>query len=142
MSPSPVKSVFISYRRRDSSQTARWLSETIAQNFVKASVFIDTSVIEAGDIWPQRIEQALRKASVLIMVIGPKWLTELDEDGNRRIDDHNDWVHKEIYNAVRNKLTIIPLRVLNAELPSRKGLPPPLRPLLNHQGFELRDEQR
>ncbi len=142
MSPSLVKSVFISYRRADSWQMARWLAETIAQNFGKASVFIDTSGIESGEEWPKRIQQALRGASVLIAVIGPTWLSQLDDIDRRRIDDPNDWVRKEIERSIQTKLTIIPVRVLNAPLPKSKGLPATLRPLLKRRDFELRNEQR
>jgi pterin-4a-carbinolamine dehydratase len=142
MSPSPVKSVFISYRRRDSSQTARWLSDTIAQNFGQASVFIDTRAIQTGEVWRRRIEQALKKTSVLIAVIGPDWIKAHDTDYKRRIDDPKDWVHREIYYAIQHKLTVIPLRILGTERPRREALPENLRPLLDRNDFELRDEQR
>src|ERR1044071_2886617 len=141
LSSSQSKSIFISYRRRDASAIARWLGETIEQNFGRASVFVDTDAIEMGDEWPQRIDDALRKSSVLIIVIGPEWLRSHDEFGSRRLDNPKDWVRKEIIYAIENKLTIIPLLVSNAELPELKGLPKSIRPLLNYQAFELRVEQ-
>lgn len=140
MSPSPTKSVFISYRRRDSSTPARWLSETIERTFGNTSVFIDTGVIQTGDEWPVRIEQALAAADVLIVVIGPEWLRIHDEFGRRRLDDPDDWVRKEILYAIEKKLMIVPLLISNAELPEQEGLPTSLVPLLRHQAYRLRDE--
>src|SRR5215210_2201470 len=137
MSSSQIKSAFISYRRRDASAIARWLGETIEQNFGKASVFIDTDAIEIGDEWPERIDNALKKASVLIVIIGPEWLRSHDEFSRRRLDNPKDWVRKEIMYALENKLKIIPLLVSNAELPGAEGLPKPMRSLLNHQALEL-----
>ena len=141
MPPSPVKLAFISYRRGDSSPVARWLGEAIEQNFGRASLFIDTSAIQTGDEWPKSIERSLKKASALIAVIGPEWLKAQDRHNRRRIDAPNDWVRNEILHAIRNKLSIIPLLVLKAELPEREALPKELRPLLRHQAFELREEQ-
>jgi pterin-4a-carbinolamine dehydratase len=141
MSTSQPKSVFISYRRRDASPIARWLSETIEQNFGEGSVFIDTDAIEIGDEWPQRIEVALKKASALIVLIGPDWLRSHDESGRRRLDDVKDWVRKEIIYALQNGGIVLPVLVSNAELPGLEALPKPLRGLLNHQAFELRVEQ-
>lgn len=96
MSSLQTKSIFISYRRRDASTVARWLGETIEQNFGKGSVFIDTDAIEIGDEWPERIETALKKASALIVLIGAEWLRSHDEFGRRRLDNPKDWVRKEI----------------------------------------------
>lgn len=138
---SASKSIFISYRRRDGSAIARWLAETIEQNFGKATVFVDTEAIESGDHWPARLEEALKKSSVMIVLIGPEWLRAHDEFGSRRLDNPKDWVRKEIAHALENQLKIIPVLVSKAELPEAKGLPKVIRPLLEFQTFELRIEQ-
>jgi pterin-4a-carbinolamine dehydratase len=127
MASSQSKSIFINYRRRDSSAIARWLGETIEQNFGKASVFIDTDAIEMGDEWPDRIDTALKRASALIVVIGPEWLRSHDEFSRRRLDNPKDWVRKEIIYALENKLTIIPLLVSNAEMPESVRTAPQIR---------------
>ena len=140
MSSSQTKSIFISYRRRDASAVARWLGETIEQNFGRGSVFIDTDAIEIGDEWPKHIGAALEKASALIVLIGPEWLRSHDEFSRRRLDNSKDWVRKEIIYALDNNLKIFPLLVSNAQLPEAEGLPKQLRPLLSYQSFNLRTE--
>lgn len=134
------KSVFISYRRRDSSVYARWLAEIIEQNFGKASVFVDTSSIRIGEEWAKRIENSLRTSSVLIVLIGNEWLRAQDEHSRRRIDDENDWVRREIVYAVENGLKVIPILVSSAELPKLEALPKELHSLLGYQAFTLRDD--
>lgn len=135
------RSIFISYRRRDASAIARWLEETIEQNFGKSSVFIDTDAIEMADEWPARIQDALDKASVMLVLIGPDWLRSHDEYGSRRLDNPKDWVRMEILHALEKGLKIYPILISKADLPEAKGLPEELRPLLNHQSFNLREAE-
>jgi pterin-4a-carbinolamine dehydratase len=135
------KCVFINYRRRDSSPIARWLAEAIGQNFGKDHVFLDTSAIQSGVKWPESITLALKKAAVIIAIIGPEWLRALDKYSKRRIDDPNDWVRNELLYAIQHNIPIIPLLVLNAELPDREGLPQPLRSLNDSQAFVFREEE-
>ena len=62
-----------------------------------------------------------------------------DKYSKRRIDDPNDWVRHELVYALQRKLPIIPLLVMNAELPEREGLPTALQPLTNYQAFVFRE---
>jgi len=110
---------FISYRRQDSSVASHWLGETIQAAFGSSSLFIDTDTIRMGDDWRERINKALRLASVLVAVIGPNWLRLTDEYGRRRLDKDDDWVRNEILHAINNKLLLIPLLISGASLPVR-----------------------
>ncbi|HKI01443.1 MAG TPA: toll/interleukin-1 receptor domain-containing protein [Thermoanaerobaculia bacterium] len=133
--------IFISYRRQDSSAASRWLSETLQAAFGASRVFIDIDAIRTGDDWPERINGALRAASVLIAVIGPNWLRLADEHGRRRLDKRDDWVRNEIVYAIRENLLLVPLLVGGASVPVRQSLPRCLMPVLKHQALELRDER-
>jgi len=141
MSPSTPRCIFINYRRRDSSPIARWLGEAISQNFGKENLFLDTSAIQSGVRWPNSITLALKKAAVIIAVIGPEWLRAQDKYSKRRIDDPNDWVRKELTYGLQHQIPIIPLLVLNAELPDSEGLPLPLKSLTDYKAFVLREEE-
>jgi len=141
MPTSDPKGIFISYRRRDSSPVARWLAEAISQNFGKENLFLDTSAIQSGVKWPTSITRGLRKAAVLIAVIGPDWLKAQDKFWKRRIDDPDDWVRNELIYALRHQIPIIPLLVLNAELPDSDGLPAPLKSLTDYKAFVFRDDE-
>ena len=138
-SPEPL--AFVSYRRTDSSAASRWLANSIARTFGSQSVFIDTESIRMSDDWAQRINDALAAATLLIPVIGPRWLSSTDEDHRRRIDKDDDWVHNEILHALEAKLRILPLLLSRTPMPEAKALPKPIAGLARLQAFELRDER-
>lgn len=133
--------VFISYRRKDSSIVSRWLNESLQAAFGPASVFVDSEAIRTGDRWPDRINDALKAATVLIVVLGPRWLRLTDDHGRRRLDKEDDWVRNEIQCALDKRLLIIPLLVSGAVLPVKEALPSCLLPLLDFQALELREDR-
>jgi pterin-4a-carbinolamine dehydratase len=132
--------VFISYRREDSGPSARRLADTLAYAFGPEMVFIDTDSIRSAENWQHRINGALASASVLLVVIGPKWLFAQDEDGRRRLDFDGDWVRNEILAALSAGRHVLPILVSGAKLPKPTSLPDVIRPLTNFQKYALQDE--
>lgn len=132
---------FISYRRADSSAASRWLANSIARTFGAESVFVDTESIRMSEKWAQRIELALDRSTVLIPVIGAHWLSITGAHHKRRIDDPNDWVHKEIAYAIAKEKRILPVLLSRTPMPSADALPTLLAPLCDNQAYELRDER-
>lgn len=140
MSGQPV--AFISYRRSDAALAAQALHAQLRDRFGQSRAFMDVGAISVGDVWPDRLQRALEKATVLIVVIGPGWLTAADRFGRRRLDLPADWVKSEIVMAIKAHTPILPLTVGSAsEMPPAEGLPSELLPLLNHQTLRLRDER-
>lgn len=103
-------------------------------------MFTDTQTIRVAGNWRVRIETALTASTVVIVVIGPHWLSLTDEFGQRRIDQDDDWVRIEIRHALRNGVPIIPL-LINTKLPSPLGLPADIRGMLDFQAFNLTEER-
>lgn len=132
---------FISYRRTDSSAASRWLANSIGRTFGSQSVFVDTEAIRMSDDWAQRIDEALALSTLLIPVIGSRWLSTADADHRRRIDDSNDWVHKEILHALLQKKQVLPILLSRTPMPAASALPNAISTLARYQGFELRDER-
>jgi len=118
-----MKPILISYRRDDSAAEAILLKKYLEEELDKDLIFMDTQSIEAGSIWPDELENAIKAAKVVIIVIGKKWLKIADEDGRRRIDNPNDWVRKEIEKAKKVNAVMIPVLVDGATLPREKALP-------------------
>lgn len=83
------KTIFINYRRDDSSPVARGLRDNLIEAFGDA-VFMDVDEIRVGDTWPQTLDNALDSATVLLVVIGPTWLRVADVYGRRRLDQPDD----------------------------------------------------
>jgi pterin-4a-carbinolamine dehydratase len=102
---------------------------------------MDVGSITAGQVWPERIRRALGDASLMLSVIGPRWLTAADEFGRRRLDDPEDWVRVEILEALTTGKRILPVLVGGEnQLPSPAGLPPEMRGFLQNQAIQLRDD--
>jgi tetratricopeptide (TPR) repeat protein len=129
--------VFISYRRADSDYPAGWLFERLAEHFGRDRVFKDVDSLEPGDDFVEVITAALSSCSVLVAVIGKRWLTITDEHGRRRLDDPSDFVRLEIEAALSRDVRIVPVLVDRAGMPRSADLPPGLQPLARRQAIEL-----
>ena len=132
--------VFISYRKADTQAIVDRLADKLKQVFGAAGVFKDDRDLRAGERWPDRLKREVLARDVLLAVIGPHWLTALDEDGRRRLDDSQDWVRQEIGTALDNGKRVIVLLVDAARMPTQKGLPAdcPLQQLPDLQALKLR----
>ena len=73
--------IFISYRRQDSGHLAGRLYDRLAARFGEDRVFIDVVTIEPGVDFAEEIFRAVAGCRVLLVIIGPAWLTAADEQG-------------------------------------------------------------
>jgi CHASE2 domain-containing sensor protein len=129
---------FISYRRTQSRWPAKILAAALQKRFGPSCVFLDSESLEAGERWPQRIEDAVNSCAVVFVLIGPDWLSVRKEDGTRRIDDPDDWVRKETATALgRFGVVVVPVLLDGAAMPSEGDLPDALKPLLDCQYVAL-----
>lgn len=135
-----MSKIFVSYRREDSGPITRRLAEGLARTFGPNTVFIDTDTIRFAQNWKQQIDNALNESSIVVVVIGSRWLFLQDAYGRRRIDNENDWVAAEILAGIKNERTVLPVLVSGAALPDAEALPDRLRPLLDSQAYKLNDE--
>jgi hypothetical protein len=132
--------IFISYRRQDSGGSAGWLSERLSNHFGQDNIFIDIYTIELGVDFEQKIQEAVTSCDVLLAVIGPAWLTIMDKEGQRRLEDPNDFVRLEVLTALERDIRVIPLLVQGASMPKEKDLPKELASLARRNGMEIEHE--
>jgi hypothetical protein len=130
--------VFINYRGEDSDTTAMLVDRELAARFGSDRVFLDCRSILAGTDFVEDLLGRLRACSVLLVVIGPRWLTLTDSDGRRRIDDPADWVRREIVEALTRGLRVIPVLTGNVKLPAAADLPEDIAGLSRRQYVSLR----
>lgn len=133
-------SIFINYRREDSSPEAGRLYSNLLHELGSNHVFMDTSGISPGEKWPENLEAALKRARLMVVVIGPEWLRASNEWGQRRIDLEDDWVRHEIEKTLQDKKDILPVLVGGAKLPPARGLPESIVSLIERQAVEIRDQ--
>jgi hypothetical protein len=121
--------IFISYRRSDSAGHAQLLNEYL-EVYRPGEVFFDNNTLEDGDRWDRQIAQHLEDCEALLVVIGPGWLRAQDpESGQRRLDNPEDWVRREIEAALARGARVIPVLMGGATLPKPEHLPPSIRDL-------------
>jgi hypothetical protein len=129
--------VFVSYRRQDARHVAGRLADRLVERF---QVFMDMDTIEPGTDFTDVIRQAVEDCDIFLSVIGAQWLSVEDDQGQRRLEDANDWVVAETAAALHRDVPVIPVLVDGAIMPSRSELPPELAPLASRQAMTIRHE--
>jgi hypothetical protein len=131
--------IVVNYRRNDSSGYAGRLYDDLTERFGEGAVFMDIDAIQPGVEFAKVIESAVGGADVFLSLIGPRWLDAVDAGGRRRLDLPDDFVRLEIEAALRPEVCVIPVLLMNAQMPSADDLPPSLEPLTRRNAMELRD---
>jgi hypothetical protein len=129
--------VFMSYRREDTKDMAGRLSDRIATWRIVDEVFRDVDAIRPSEVYRQTITAALERCNVLIALIGPAWLTAVDENGRRRLDDPADLLTFEIKSALDHGITVVPVLVDRAKPPGKDDLSPRMASLVDLQAARL-----
>jgi len=116
--------IFISYRRDDTALVARALAETFRYRLGADKVFLDEDSIRDGEIWSDRLENAVTRAKLVLALIGQKWLVASDQYGRRRLDIEDDWVRKELLFARSHDVGVMPVLIGEGTAPPpEEGLP-------------------
>ncbi len=129
--------VFINYRREDAAPYAGRLYDRLTARFGENQVFIDIDQIEPGEDFVEVINRKVSACDIVIVAIGPRWLSATDASGKRRLDDEEDFVRMEIVAALQRKIRIIPVLVGGAQMPRKQDLPVALAPLSRRHAIEL-----
>ena len=133
-----MASFFLSYRRDDSAGFAGRLADDLEVAFGVGTVFRDVDDIRPGEDFVQAIESHMKTVDVVLVMIGPRWLTA-GSDGSRRLNDPHDVVRQEIAAALSSGRPLIPLLVGGAVMPTEADLPTPIAGLARRQAVVLSD---
>src|SRR5271166_1025473 len=129
--------IFINYRRDDSSAWAGRLSDRLSKHFPSNQIFMDVDSVDLGEDFVKTIEQTVGSCDVLITVIGKGWLTSCDQEGQRRLDNPEDFVRIEIATALKRDIRVIPVLVDGASMPRPGDLPDDLKALVRRNALQL-----
>ncbi len=113
------------------------LYDRLAAHFGAESLFMDIDTIPLGMDFRQVIAEAVSQCTILLAVIGDRWLTLTGDDGRRRLDDPRDSVRLEIAAALERNIPVVPVLVQGARMPGEAELPAPLKPLAYRNAIEL-----
>lgn len=132
-----MPTVFLSYRRSDTGGEAGRLADTFHHRIGGSLAFRDVADIPPGAQFDSMLEKELTAAKTVLVLIGPAWLTELQQ----RLEQSDiDYVRVEVAAALASGKRVIPLLLNGATLPSAHALPEDLGALAKHQAMTLRDE--
>ncbi len=136
-----MPSIFISYRRSDSQADAGRIYDRLAAHFGPKAVFKDVDDIPPGADFRDYLNTTLNQCLVVLVVIGPGWLTATDSAGQRRLDNPADWVRVEVEEALRRDgVLVVPLLVGHAAMPRPDELPNSLQNLAYRNCGEARPD--
>ncbi|MEU5997598.1 MULTISPECIES: toll/interleukin-1 receptor domain-containing protein [unclassified Streptomyces] len=120
--------VFVNYRTGDGDQTATTLHNQLTARFGAGRIFRASKSIPPGAFFDEELTRGVRRSGVLLAVIGPDWI---DHPALHRPED---WVRKELLEAFRCGIPVIPvLAGRRTERPARNRLPRPLARLADCQ---------
>ncbi len=136
-----MPSIFISYRRADSISITGRIYDRLVAAFGEKRVFKDVDDIPIGADFRRVLQNEVGACDVLLVIIGQRWLNVTDDEGDRRLDDPDDFVRIEVeYGLQRDDLIVIPVTVNGASLPKAAQLPEGLRELVFRNGAVVRDD--
>jgi WD40 repeat protein len=90
---------------------------------------MDLDSIEPGLDFAEIIEQAVGSCAVLVALMGRQWATLTDEQGDRRLDNPDDFVRFEVQAALQRGIRVIPVLVDGARPLRQQDLPAELHKL-------------
>ena len=130
-----VPGIFVNYRTGDEPYGAGLLDRELSARFGSSNVFRAPKSIRPGTDFSDVIPRAVGAADALLVVIGPRWL-ELDSAGNRKIDRPDDWVRREIADAMDAGVKVFPL-LFGTQRPGEDDLPTEIAGLARLQDIRI-----
>jgi hypothetical protein len=133
--------IFINYRRGDDPGNTGRLFDRLQEVFPPQQLFLDVDNIAPGLDFTRELNNRVAQCDILLAIIGKGWIDARDANGERRLDDPEDFVRIEIASALRQGKRVIPILVGDAHMPRPDELPKPLRPLAHRNAVRLTHER-
>ena len=121
--------VFVSYQRADTLYIAHALG--YALRLAGHEPFVDTGSIGGGELYPQKISNAISRANVVLALIGPKFNV-------KNLHRPTSVVAYEWRYAQYHGSAVLPLLIENAAMPKESDLPRELRWIVKRNAYSLR----
>lgn len=136
--------IFISYRRADSTYLIGRIRDRLISAFGDQNVFRDLDNIPSGVDFRSVLEEETNECDVLLVVIGPQWAGITDANGSKRLFDPCDYNRIEVETGLKrlsqDNVAVIPVLVMNAQMPSPGELPESLAQLTFQNAISIRND--
>ena len=130
-----MATIFINYRAQEHAGYAALLDQVLSHRFGADTVFRAPRSLRPGDDFAEEIISNVRACTVLLAVIGPDWLNP----ARAVMRDATDWVHREISEALGQRIRVIPVLVEDAHLPAAEQLPKEIAALARCHAVQIHD---
>jgi tetratricopeptide (TPR) repeat protein len=129
--------VFINYRRGQTGDFAGRLHDRLGSAFGRKKIFMDVDNIPVGFDFAAYLQSQVAACDAMLSIIGPNWSESKDENGQRRLDDPNDFVAIEIAAALARDIPVVPVLTDGARMPKESELPDSLKPLARRHAVQV-----
>jgi TIR domain len=126
--------IFINYRTGDDDYAAVALDQHLKEIFGAEAVFRDSRSLPPGKAFPPELWDRLRHSTVVLVLIGRRWLTLKDGKGRPKLENPDDYVRTEIREALVRDKYVIPVLLNGAKMPKSDQLPGDIAGLSERQG--------
>jgi TIR domain len=134
-----VEPIFINFRTGDQDMAAPFLRAHLLSRFGEGAVFYSSGSIRIGDDFSAELREHAEGCTVMLALIGPRWLTIAGADGRPLLVNPNDWVRREIATALAAGRRVVPVLLGDApRLTGGDGLPADIAPLAGKEHCYLR----
>jgi hypothetical protein len=130
-----VKRIFVSYRREDTAELVRVLTDGLKWLLARDRFFLDVTIVPSSS-FVEALDKALDACDAALVVIGPQWFG-VGQKGQRRLDDVGDFVRMEVERLLARNVPLIPVLVHGAQMPAHAELPPAMASLAERQAVVL-----
>ena len=133
-----MPTLFISYRRSDSPDSVKLIQERLKRRLPRWEIFYDHESIPLGEQFPERLRAKVTSATVVLVIIGPKWLDILQKRKTAAVDH----VRTEVGLALEAGASVVPILVGHAAMPTDADLAEyaDLQPLRRRNGSPVRPD--
>ena len=114
--------IVISYRRDDTEAMTGRIYDCLVDHYGEDTVYRDLESIPVGKDYRVDVNEAVRSADLLLVIIGHRWGTGLRHN-TVRIKEAGDAVRSEIKAAMDHGVPMIPVLVDDAIMPRAHDLP-------------------
>lgn len=133
--PAGPRAIFISYRRDDVPEAARSIRNAVHERFGADAVYFDVDEPPGID-WEARIRERAKHADVFLIVMGPRWVSELKvRTAAAKSSGAVDYVRREIEWALRPSNwggVVIPV-LIDTAMPNERDLPRSIKGVCRRQ---------
>jgi len=136
-----VRDIFMSYRHSDSSHAAGRMFDRMVLAFGNDRVFKDVNSIQVGARdFAMEIKQQIESARVMLVVVGNTWVHVQNKNGQRRLEDPQDYVRIELEWGLKKDIPILPILLDDTPMPDAKNLPESIMSFSKCQSTRVRSD--